>query len=276
MFVDKIYWGTERSPLGHITQASYEYGNTGIQRGRVYGAYAIVLVTKGSGYFTDINHKRCPLIAGDLMLLFPDVAHSFGPRGADLDDFFIEFEGPIFDLWRSSGLLTVERPLYRLSPLSSWLQRMVDIVTVTAPDEGLKQLIMVGRLQAFLAEIMATDPVDIEAGPDLWLATACFWLETKFGDPFDYRWLADLVEMPYDRFRKRFSQEMGVSPRHFREMKRMEAAKKLLLDTRLSIKEIAALLGFYDEFAFSNRFKSKTEISPREFRKQRASHNARD
>jgi len=51
--------------------------------------------------------------------------------------------------------------------------------------------------------------------------------------------------------------------------KRMDLAKYHLIENMLSIKEIAYRLQFADEFYFSNFFKSKEGISPREYKRQK-------
>jgi len=50
-------------------------------------------------------------------------------------------------------------------------------------------------------------------------------------------------------------------------MRRIERAKQLLERTALSIKEIAAEVG-YDPFYLSQRFKQQTGLAPRDFRRR--------
>jgi AraC-like DNA-binding protein len=50
----------------------------------------------------------------------------------------------------------------------------------------------------------------------------------------------------------------------------IEESKKKLIDTDLSIKEIAFLSGFSDPYYFSKFFKKYTGVSPRLFRKSAA------
>jgi len=264
---ETLCWSHDKSPLGQIVQAAYQYGSPGVTPKRLLGAFALVYLFNGSGYYADINHKQYSVRAGDMLLLFPDVAHWYGPKGSDWDEFFIEFHGPVFDMWLSSGVLDISRPIYRLGVSDNWLKRMVGILDVDIPDQSLKQLIMVGRLQSFLAEVVATEPVHLDLSSDLWLVTAYHWLGASLSIHMDYHWLANLVGMPYDRFRKRFTQEAGMSPRQYRDGKRIEMAKKLLIESKLSLKEIAAAIGFYDEFIFSNRFKQVVGTAPRNFRR---------
>jgi AraC-like DNA-binding protein len=47
---------------------------------------------------------------------------------------------------------------------------------------------------------------------------------------------------------------------------RIDAARRLLSDPQLQIKEIAAEMGFSSEFYFSTYFRRETGMSPSEFR----------
>ena len=49
----------------------------------------------------------------------------------------------------------------------------------------------------------------------------------------------------------------------------MQKAKKLLLDSQLSIKEIAARVGYPDPFHFSKSFKNAVGMSPAQYRGRR-------
>lgn len=62
---------------------------------------------------------------------------------------------------------------------------------------------------------------------------------------------------------------LKVSATHLIQLRVCTEAKRLLLSTTLSIKEIAFQLGFVDHAYFSNFFKNKTGTSPSLFRKNR-------
>lgn len=63
-----------------------------------------------------------------------------------------------------------------------------------------------------------------------------------------------------------FRQAYGVTPYRYLIDRRIETAKLLLLNSNLSVREIAHELCFADEHYFSNRFKMSTGRSPRQFR----------
>lgn len=70
-------------------------------------------------------------------------------------------------------------------------------------------------------------------------------------------------------FSQLFKHETGYSPLDFFIRARMKRACELLEDTALSIKEIAALMGYECQFHFSRRFKSVNGVGPQEYRRIR-------
>lgn len=65
-----------------------------------------------------------------------------------------------------------------------------------------------------------------------------------------------------------FKSAFNITPYEYILSKRIENAKLLLNNTNLYIKEISDRTGFCDEHYFSNIFKQKTGISPKEYRKK--------
>lgn len=67
-----------------------------------------------------------------------------------------------------------------------------------------------------------------------------------------------------DHLRARFRREYGISPREYRNQRRMAAAMDLIAKSHLSVKEIAARTGFTYLSHFSAFFRRHAGISPRE------------
>ena len=69
-------------------------------------------------------------------------------------------------------------------------------------------------------------------------------------------------------FRRIFKEYAGVSPQQFLLRARLNKAAELLRSTRLSIKEIAYLSGWEDEYYFSRQFRQKFQMSPQRYRRE--------
>jgi len=70
----------------------------------------------------------------------------------------------------------------------------------------------------------------------------------------------------YDSLRHRFRRTFGCSPRQMATRVRISRARGLLIESPMSIKQIAAAVGFESPFYFSLRFKARTKKSPKAFR----------
>jgi AraC-like DNA-binding protein len=79
--------------------------------------------------------------------------------------------------------------------------------------------------------------------------------------------LAAQAGMSYSAFRALFRQHMRETPHAFIQRTRLDLARELLADERLRIKEIAQRLHFSHDHYFSSFFRSKTGVTPSEFRK---------
>ena len=73
------------------------------------------------------------------------------------------------------------------------------------------------------------------------------------------------------KWSREFNKAVGMSLREYINKLRVEDAKTLLLNSRLSVTEIAYSVGFSDSNYFTNIFKKYTGLSPMSFRKQKNS-----
>lgn len=273
-----LYRGPSPTPLGHIKIASFfnKSLHRVFQPMRVLGSYALVYLLEGGGVYSDANHYQRRVSAGDLLLLFPELAHSYGPVQEDVwNEFFIVFEGPAFDLLRRTGLLCSQRPVLRLEPIEEWTPKLAfPCLTGNRPgqDPDREHLLHVCRLLSVLAEAATIRREDVHEtrGPS-WLNVASSLLGGDLNHPLPPAEVAARVGVSYESFRKRFQQATGVSPARYRNTKRIEAAQALLDHTQMTHEEIAESLGFSDSFHFSKRFKQLTGLTPGAYRKRRQS-----
>lgn len=78
--------------------------------------------------------------------------------------------------------------------------------------------------------------------------------------------LAEFMEMRPDVFSRKFSADIGMTPKKFLTRFLLRRASDLLLRPGCRVKEVAAELGFSSEFYFSRFFHKNTGIPPRQYR----------
>jgi len=82
--------------------------------------------------------------------------------------------------------------------------------------------------------------------------------------------LARIAGLSVSQFARVFSRQMGMPPMRHIARRRVEKAKRLILQTNLSLAEIAERLGYGDPFFFSRQFKRYAGYPPGELRRQRS------
>jgi AraC-like DNA-binding protein len=260
-----------RTPLGRLTTAGFIRDSAGAGGTvlRVLGSYAIVYLLEGSGRYQDANGCDQRVQAGDLLLIFPELGHRYGPgEGERWSEFYLVFDGPVFDMWRQAGLLNPAQPIQRLEPVDDWLARLEGSLRAPRPLTVAGRMSEISRFLSLLTDILAPNSLEPAVAEPTWLARACTLLEAELTHEIDIHAVAGAVGLAYETFRKRFRQHIGVSPARFRAIRRIDAACAMLQQPGLTIRAIAASLGFSDEFHFSRRFKQINGLSPREFRRR--------
>ncbi len=94
------------------------------------------------------------------------------------------------------------------------------------------------------------------------------YLNRHVTDPFDMAELCRQVSRSESQTIRLFKQHFGTTPYAYLLSKRLELAQRLLDNTALTVREIAQMLCFSDEYYFSNLFKSKLGISPSQYRRR--------
>ena len=267
-----VFQNSAISALGGIKRSGYIQQSHGYEqgRGRRLGSYALVYSLNGGCTYRDERIGKQKIKAGDLIIILPQVEHRYGagPRG-HWDEFFIVFDGPVFDLWQEQGILQAEQPILHLQPVKYWQRRLESCLETGGAVGRLAALRQVCNLQSLLAEILAR--ASNSSGGSLmpnWLDVACESLSNDLHQQVFLPQLADSLNVSFETFRKKFTLMTGLSPGRYRAGKVIDRACELMISGNLSGKEIAEKLGFADEYHFSKRFKQITGLAPRDFRRQ--------
>lgn len=92
------------------------------------------------------------------------------------------------------------------------------------------------------------------------------YMKENYNQNIDFMAIASSYGYSYDRFRHIFVQETGTSLNQYLLNCRLYAAKQMLINTNLTVKEIAFECGFKSEVYFNIFFTKRMNISPLKFR----------
>ncbi len=97
-------------------------------------------------------------------------------------------------------------------------------------------------------------------------AKAVAYIERCFTQRITLEEIADIAGMSVRHFQRQFKSTYLITPQEYIAMLRMQKAIRMLLNTDLTITEIAMECGYQDSNLFSRQFRKNTGLSPRSYR----------
>ena len=89
----------------------------------------------------------------------------------------------------------------------------------------------------------------------------------QYGKRWTVESMADVVHLSPDRLRHLFVRDCGEPPAAYLRKLRLKKAQHLLLTTELSVKQVAAKVGFEDRSHFNAAFRKRFACSPGSLRR---------
>lgn len=239
----------------YLGASQYEFSND---------FYSCFLVLSGTGYYSDSEHSGMMLQSGDFVQRIPGRVHT---TEITLDDqwleFFISFGRPVYTYLCELGFLDPTRPVIQGAHLpNDWIMTAFThfLEHLKSADSTQLQALLLNA-QSLVLAMTSQNEKTLSHPYQRQIVQACERLSTRFQDQIDYQKIADSLNMSYENFRKIFKELIGVSPAKFHTQEKIKQAT-LMLESGLSIREVALLTGYSDVFAFSKQFKKTTGISP--------------
>ncbi len=220
---------------------------------RILGLYAAVEVVSGAGVYVGKTAGEVSVGGGDVMLLFPDEPAMYYPQGEWQTRWIVwsghlpesleecDYFGKSCPVVRGAGVIVEEA----FMPLLGMMERE-DRVAVLSRGSILMQM---------LAKLYERCVVSDGQHGDEWLRGAMAAAMADKGTTVVE--LAKSCGMSQTHFRRVFKSRVGMSPKSFLISRKIAEAKELLSQS-VPIKDVAATLGFKDEFHFMRTFKKVT------------------
>ena len=178
----------------------------------------------------------------------------------EMNKYYIHFQAdsPVFGLYRFLS----DRYCVRANEITEYLfNTVVDNYTKNTQDAYLK---VQGAMDLLLSDFFSGPDADRHAL--LRFEKVLRYIDDNFRRNIPLSELAGIMNISTMYFSNSFKQVFHISPKQYILHKRLSESQRLLLETELSIKEIAYAVGFENESYFSEFFSAKIGISARKFR----------
>lgn len=234
--------------------------NTSVGR-HMHDCFEIVCFDKANGVLT-IHENTYPLQDGTLYLVYPNTPHSeVHFSGAAVS--FLGFRCPDFP---RHAIKEAAFPMLRHEEIGSMMKKIMREATEQRPHYDALISHLLAEIILLLARYAAGNEQQSKN-----LGYIASYITEYFNQPLDLLQLAKDTGYSPDYFRHRFTNEFGMSPKQFQMEIRLKKAAELLLNSKKSCTEIAALCGFSTGSQFSAMFSKKYQMPPNRFRQCGAS-----
>lgn len=220
-----------------------------------------------------VGEHSYSLTGGDLFAVPPNEPHDTGSVPLSLHQMYwfqLEAGDPAHFLFMEEG--AAAGLLERLRQLST---RVIQLEADQATE----------MLEAVFRYLNSGDPLQLRQGAQLlgfflyWVvedaADISFRITPDIGRATDYimehiqeelsiEELAQVALLSVSRFKQKFKLQLGISPRNFINLRKVELAKRLLHDGQ-SVTQVAMDLGFSSSNYFSSVFRRYTSYSPSQY-----------
>ena len=230
-------------------------------------AYVLEFVRSGRGYI-ECGSETYTVGAGDFYLLNKNSPHRY----------YADKEDPYTKIWINAGgrLISALMAVYGIT--ESTIVRHIDVGDLFDDIAFLlRKITSTNKSETYIAvaskicEILIRVFTKTETSQEKYSNTTAGRIRTYIDNGIHMNITLSDIEKHFfldkSYIIQLFRREFGITPKQYILKKKCDAAKSLLSDPTISIKEITEMLNFSSTQHFSSVFKHRCGISPNEFRK---------
>lgn len=262
----KISAGENYPPKKHNQEYMFDP-----EHGRILPEYQLIYIVDGSGMLSTKSAGYTKIKCGDMFMLFPGEWHSYRPdAGTGWNEYWIGFHGINIDNRVQADFFSVKSPVFHIGYNEYIVGLYQEAIHTAMRQEPFFQQLLAGVVNHMLGIMFMTGSRNALRKDDE--ALSMVDMSKNIMNDFieeDIRMpeIADRLNISYTKFRRLFKQYTGQSPAQYFINLRIHRAKELLRGTNASIKEISIILHFESAEYFTTMFRSRTGMTPTEFRK---------
>lgn len=229
----------------------------------------LIYCARGRGW-CELENKAFPVEKGDLLVVPARVPHAYGATTSNpWTIYWLQVTGELLPHFERDLGVSVQNPVVRLGEDLRLISLFEEVIEAIQHDYAYLDVLEASQAAAYAISRMirrrherGRSPLD----PGQKVAQSVAYLKDHLEHPLKVDKMASLVNFSPSRFSSVFHQATGSSPHQYLNRLRIHRALQLLDTTALAVKEIAASLGYRDQFHFSNSFKAIMKVSPTAYR----------
>jgi AraC-like DNA-binding protein len=240
------------------------------KEGRILNEYQLIYISNGAGFFESKSCRLTKISTGTVIMLYPNEWHRFKPDPAvGWDEYWVGCNGSILNNLLARHFLSKKSPLSYIGLPEKVFALFNEIIEIARHEKTGYQPHISGATLHLLGVIhsLMKQAVVKKGKYDDAIQQSLEIIRANINANLSFPEIAGNLHLSYSLFRKLFTSYTGLAPHQYFLQLKLEKARLLLSGEAMSIKEIAAQLGFDNPFYFSKLFKSKWGKSPREFRR---------
>ncbi len=232
-----------------------------------YGVHQILFCTRGSGTLK-IHGAQYTIEKNTFFYLPPHLPHEYYPDSSPWETCWITFNGENISATLGKLDLDTYRVLNIAEPdmLLALFHRIYTTLKANDADCG---YICSGFLYNFLIELFLCAKnrhTGYRYQQNRLIRPILEYLDEHYASDITLDQLASLVHVTPQHLCKVFRECLNMRPFEYLARKRIQEAKKLLIEKKLSISDVGKAVGYKDNSYFCAVFKKQEMVSPSEFR----------
>ena len=259
--------------LRYISISKYEGDWQSLPHTHQFSELFYVLSGEGAFYIED---DKIPVKADDLMIINPHVEHTEKTLPNDPMEYIVfGVEGLAFSFIDPDQDNTKGYSFYSYGSDKNQFINFAQLMMREFQEKkpGFEKVCH-GLLQVLLVYISRKQNLSVISDSSFQLSKECAlakrYIDANYAKNITLDSLAEITHINKFYLAHSFTECIGQSPINYLTDRRLEACKELLVSSSLSVAQVATSVGFSSQSYFSQIFRKKTGMTPRQYRNRYA------
>lgn len=229
------------------------------------------ICTKGSGSFY-ANDYRYHIKKGQGFLIYPNELTFYqADEHTPWSYVWIAVSGEEVEKFLTLIGLSKQNPIFHCPDterIASYIEDIMQHNTLSYSNEIYIEGVLM-QLLSYLIESANTPYKEDQKNANIYINKAISYIHKNYQNPITVQEIADYLSLNRSYLTELFAKTVHFSPQQFLMKFRITKATEFLVDTELSIENIAYSCGYSNIYSFSKVFKKITGYSPSAYRKNK-------